>query len=226
MKLVENPFKKKLLGFFITILFVAYYNDASFANKAGSPLLKSFLTDTTVVITPKESRIFYAGMRNPITISVKGVSLQNIMVSIDNGTISGQNGEYNVSPRRWGNATITVSIEDRIIHQEAFRVKLVPPPVACVAGLQGESAATKAQLQKAGGLSVYMPGFYSLYTVSKFSMSSNAGSAASNSDKFTEQQLKIIQKTTVGKTLYFGDIHATGADGTRRKLSTFSIKIK
>jgi len=230
--------KKELHGYkfapFVLLFFILIFTslgEIALPNQPTVLFTHSGISDTIVVITPKKSRVFYHGMQNPIVIAVKGMKISNIKISIDNGTIKGQNGEYNVSPSKWGNVTIYVAVGNKIIHKQAFRVKSIPDPVACVNGFSGKSALTKAEIIDAAGLVVNMFGFEFApsFKITHFTLSASGTYSeplSSSSNRFTNEQLAIIKNAKRGSTIYFGNIHAVGSDGSSRKLPTFRIKLK
>ncbi|MFO7657751.1 MAG: GldM family protein, partial [Bacteroidales bacterium] len=89
-------------------------------------------TNTVTAVAPVKMNVLYIGVDNPVKIAASGYRSSKLEASIDNGTISGSNGEYIVRPEKPGKAMITVSIKGKTIQQSQFRVKTVPDPVAAI----------------------------------------------------------------------------------------------
>ena len=80
-----------------------------------------------VAVSADRNNILYLDMDNPITIAAENSTSQSLVVNIDNGEISGQNGLYNCRPKSIGPAIITVSIKQdgklKLIATKTFRAK-------------------------------------------------------------------------------------------------------
>lgn len=82
----------------------------------------------TIAVSADKNNIVYIGMENPITIAAENNSSQSLIVTTDNGTISGQNGRYIYLPKSIGKANIYVQLKKgnqpaRKLTQFNFRVK-------------------------------------------------------------------------------------------------------
>ncbi len=106
-----------------------------------------------VVVSPTAMNVFYVGLDNPVDISVSGG--ENVTATMTNGTIKkgttkGFRGSFIASPRTPGtmsNITVTAVVNDvrRSFPPIEFRVQIVPPPVAKVAG-KNSGAIAKSML--------------------------------------------------------------------------------
>lgn len=194
-------------------------------------------TNTASAVTAVElvkMNVIYIGVENPVKIAVSGLEAQDIEVSIDNGTITGKDGEYLIRPGSVGMANLLVSHKGQEIQKTRLRVKSVPDPVAGI--LKGTEVVkageiSKHELLEAGGITSTLRNFdFDLsFSVVSFVLSvSETGSSRtepSSSDRFTDSQLELIHSLKKGQELTVEDVYATGPDGNKRKLNSFVLKI-
>jgi hypothetical protein len=94
--------------------------------------LFSFFTSYSQPLAPTPSigadkmNVVYLGLENPLTIGTS-TSWDNVLVSTDNGTISGTGAHRILRPTQIGSANITVVVGKKI-STFSFRVKRVPDP--------------------------------------------------------------------------------------------------
>jgi hypothetical protein len=188
---------------------------------------------TVGAIAPTRMNVFYLGVDNPLEISISGQKSEELEVTTDNGKIEGSNGSYTIRPVKTGRAVVTVFAKGKKVKESEFRVKIVPDPVAKVAGKNGGTI-KKSVLMSQEGVTAEMENFdFDLsFKVTEFTISTIDNGyvieSTSHSDKFTPEQRNLIQKLPAdsGKNIYFQDIKAQGPDGTTRKLSTVNFRIK
>lgn len=95
--------------------------------------LFSFFTSHSQPLAPSPSigankmNVVYLGLENPLTIGTS-TSWDNVLVSTDNGTISGTGAHRILRPERVGQAIITVVAKNHV-STFPFRVKHVPNPI-------------------------------------------------------------------------------------------------
>jgi hypothetical protein len=186
--------------------------------------------------------VLYLGVENPVKIAVSGYETSEIDVSINNGTISGSNGEYLVLPKESGSATILISSKGKEIQKMQLRVKVVPDPIVLIKTLKGElpvsitgGPISKTDLLNAGGISVEMRNFdFDLeFKIISFEISGifviDKGAFEeteySKSDRFTEKQISLIGRLVKDQKFYIENIISIGPDGKERKLNSVVFKI-
>jgi beta-lactamase regulating signal transducer with metallopeptidase domain len=193
---------------------------------------------TAVALT--RANMLYIGVENPVNISVSGYSANEITVSIDNGSIEGRNGEYVIKPKTPGKAVVIVSAEGKVVKENEFRVSYLPQPVVALAHAPGSMLVkggdiTKDALLKAGGIiatvensDVDIPIKVSSFTISVINSGNmQVTSASSNQDKYSADQVKLVQSLAEGQRLIVDEITASGPDGRARKMPSsmvFTIK--
>ncbi len=183
-------------------------------------------------VSPTKMNILYIGVDNPVSIAVTGADYGKVVAEIDNGKISGENGNYMVRVKKPGVVTISVKVGDDVVSDHKFRVKQVPDPVAIVKGNWGKTVLSKQELLDAGGIEVLLANFdFALkFNVVSFRIATTMEGfeleARANDNKFSKGQIDLIQKMEKGQKFYIEDIKAKGPDGSIRNLGALSIRIK
>lgn len=188
-------------------------------------------TNVVTAVEPVRMNVLYIGVDNPIKIAASGYEPSELLVSIDNGTISGTNGEYTIHPKQRGPAVITVSCKGKEIQKTTFRVKYIPDPVAKIGGKRNDSV-DKGYLLKQEQVTADIENFDfdASFDIVGFTVSAYIHKIAeeyiSESGKITPEQRSLIEKLESGGIVYFQDIKCKGSDGMIRNLSTVYFKIK
>lgn len=97
-----------------------------------------------VVVSPTKMNVLYRGVKNPIAISVPGVAPDDVVATIDGGTLrpDAKAGKGNYIAEVAGGTTAKVRVsakmdgKTRPMGDFEFRVKEVPNPVGTIAGVQ------------------------------------------------------------------------------------------
>jgi hypothetical protein len=165
-----------------------------------------------------------------VNISVSEYAADDITVSIDNGSITGKNGEYIVKPHTAGKAMITVSAKGKTIKETEFRVKFLPPPVVVLKPFPGNTGLikggniSKEELLKADGIKITIENSeYELpMKVASFDLVVRAAdksvvkSVSTTQDKYSAEQVNLIKSLDKGQKVYIENIVTTGPGGNRK----------
>ena len=190
----------------------------------------------SMTVSPTKMNVFYAGLDNPVSISVPGISASNIKVSITNGNIQpGQDGNYIVRPEKIGVIsviTVKAQVDGTIndIGSTPFRVKRVPDPVASVAG-KIEGAISKNELMAQDGVLAKIPDFdfeMNFKVISFVVSTSKAGfivDKPTKGNRFSQEQKDLMKGLNPGSRLYIESIVVKGDDGTTRNLPSISFRL-
>ncbi len=206
--------------------------------KIKKPFSKSYeVAAAQAVVSPTKMNVFYLGLPNPVDISVSGVQPDKISASINNGSIRrGRGGGWVVKPGRVGDCRVTVyaEIEDerKPMGSKEFRIKVVPDPVAKVAGKIGGEI-TRGELQAQSIVSAELPDFlFDLkFDVVKFNVytTDRAGfvqEASSNNNRITKEQKDIIRGLKRNQKVYFEEIKVKKPGGIVVDVPSINLKIK
>jgi len=194
-----------------------------------------------LVVSPTKMNVFYYGVDNPVEISVPGIPSENITPQFSNGVITKDPksaGGWVVRPARAdgrGTETFisviaTIDGKKKEMGKKNFRVKMVPDPVAKVAGQSG-GFISKVMLTATNGVAAEIENFdFEMpFTVTSFTTSmivkNYLQEYPSTSNKFTDQQVGLFKNLRKGDKVYFEDIKAKGPDKTTRNLPALVFRI-
>ena len=190
----------------------------------------------SMTVSPTKMNVFYQGLDNPVSISVPGISANNLIPSITNGTIQkGPDGGYFVRPDKIGvESRITVSAmidgQSKVIGSTPFRVKKVPDPLAYVAG-KIEGTISKTELLAQQGVLAKIPDFdfEMKFIVQSFNISTSKGGfivdKPTKGNRFSQDQIDLMKGLNTGNRLYIENIVVKGDDGSTRSLPPINFKI-
>ena len=189
----------------------------------------------SMTVSPTKMNVFYAGLDNPVSVSVPGISPSNVKVTITNGSIQPAIDGYIVRPDKVGvESVISVNAiidgTPKLIGTTKFRVKRVPDPVASVAN-KIDGAITKNELLAQDGVAAKIPDFdfQMNFKVTSFVVSTSKGSfivdKPTNGNRFSQEQLDLMKGLNPGARLYIERIVVKGDDGSIRNLPAISFKI-
>lgn len=204
--------------------------------------------EPTAIISADMMNVLYAGIDNPISVSVPGVPTQNISVSINNGQLKKQGNGWVVKPTKVGvNCDISVSAKmadgkTQRIGAKPFRVKALPPPIGYIEYTQqggtkgkykGSTPIPKSQLIGSSGIRAELDDAdldvrYSVlgFEMTFFDSMGNGRVEISNSNRWSEKQLDFMRKTRKGQRFYISKIRAKGPDGLERVLPTIEVIVR
>ena len=182
--------------------------------------------------------VLYAGVENPVSISVSGISPEEIIPTISCGTLT-----YLPDYREWvarvpgscQEARITVQAridgQIRMMGSVAFRVKGLPEPRALIAN-RDQGLVSKEVLIAAGKLEVRFPDdfdFYYPYKITSFKLSLQRGFKdyewVSESALLSPEMIEQLKRTNRGQKVVFSEIRASGPDQAVSELREFSLTI-
>jgi gliding motility-associated protein GldM len=203
--------------------------------------------EPNAVVSPTAMNIMYAGIANPIDISIPGYGSDKVRITrVVNGTSARErirNPRGELFPGDWSITPTTAGkpVQIHIAAQEAngslktyppkeFRVKNLPAPIAKLGG-KISGRIDRAALLAEKGIVASLPDadFYIVYNVVGFSIlyTDNTGDhfAESTNWQFTQQQRDLLNRLTRGKTLVVTNIKAVGPDKKIHELPAITLQI-
>jgi beta-lactamase regulating signal transducer with metallopeptidase domain len=199
----------------------------------------AFVNGQTVSETPvtavalTKANVVYIGIENPVNISVAGYKANEIAVAIDNGTITGDNGEYVIKVAKPGKAVITVKAGGKVVKETIFDAKFLSDPEVAISSpgsgrLIKGGRISKEALLAAGSIvitvenaKVNIPFKVVSFTMSIITNAHVQGmTATATNDRFSPEQIKLIQSMTTDQRIIIDDIIAAGPDGKARKMAS------
>jgi gliding motility-associated protein GldM len=217
----------------------------------GSITRHPFESEYTVIepmatVSATMMNVLYAGIDNPISISVPGVTMSQVSATMSNGTLTRSGDHWIARPAGVGKeavVTVTANIDGHqsTVATSTFRVRKLPDPTAYIAfndgkgntdHYKGSKPFSKTLLLAAGGLEAAIDDglldtkfrVLSFETVIFDSMG-NAMPEVSDGANFSARQKQAFQRLQRGKRFYISRIKAVGPDGITRDLSPMEVII-
>lgn len=215
----------------------------------GSTERRPFSSSYTVIepmvtISPTMMNVLYAGIDNPISISVPGVPMNAVQATMTNGSLTRHGDTWIARPGKVGSEAVVTVTAQMYGHSQnmgsmTFRVRKLPDPTAFIAlkGAEGTvqykgtpRRISKAALMGADGLSAALDdGILNItYTVVSFSTiffdsMGNAMPENSNGAQFSSRQKERFRQLKPGKSFFISGIKAKGPDGITRDISPMEV---
>ena len=203
------------------------------------------VVEPMATISPTMMNVLYAGIDNPISISVPGVPMGSVQASISNGTLTRNGDTWIARVSKVGSeadisVTATLDGKSQSVGSMKFRVRKLPDPTPYISIPGGEGGAvhykgtpkriSKAQLLRASGLSAAIDDdiLNVTYKVLSFQMvffdqMGNAMPENSSGSSFSQRQIEKIRQLKPGKSFFISNVKATGPDGVTRDISPMEV---
>lgn len=200
--------------------------------------------EPTATVSATMMNVLYAGINNPISISVPGVAQNAVSATMTNGSLTRSGDHWNAHPTRVGAEcviTVTATLEGRsqTVSTSTFRVRKLPDPTAYIAykdskgnenHYKGSKPFVKSLLLAADGLDAAIDDdllnvHYSVvnFETIVFDSMGNAMPEKSAGSRFSERQKTSFRRLSRGKRFYITRIRAKGPDGIVRDLSPMEV---
>ncbi len=203
------------------------------------------VVNPTATVSATMMNVLYAGIDNPISISVPGVASSAVSASINNGTLT-KNGDggWVARPSKVGSdadITVSASISGKIqpVNTVSFRVRKLPDPTPYIiySDENGEKQRYKGSVPiakrvllstKSIGAAIddelldvpfTVIGFETL----SFDSMGNAIPEVSKGSEFSSRQMDMIKRIKRGGRFYISRVRAIGPDGIERLLSPIEV---
>ncbi|MBI4648123.1 MAG: gliding motility protein GldM [Bacteroidia bacterium] len=198
------------------------------------------------VVSPTKMNVLYRGIDNPVSISAAGVSAEDIVASISNGTLASQGGgNFIARPGSGDKSSVSVSAKmgktSRQMGQPfEFRVKDVPDPVPTLMirdpGKPEQKLSGIIKLKQLGSANLDIVAllenfaFDLSFVITKFKlvMQTPGGDYVeyeATGNKFTAKQKEMMKVARANQRISFEGINAKGPDGKNRSLPNIGYKV-
>lgn len=213
---------------------------------------REFSSSYTVIepmatISPTMMNVLYAGIENPISISVPGVAMNSVNATMTNGTLTRKGDQWMAHPGKVGSEaviSVTAQIDGRsqAVGSMTFRVRKLPDPTPYIPikDAQGNiihykgspKRISKAALMAAETLGAAIDDdlLNVSYSVVSFStvfldQMGNAIPEVSNGAAFSPRQKEQFKRLKPGKTFFISDVKAKGPDGITRDIPPLQVAL-
>lgn len=189
--------------------------------------------------------VFYIGVPNPVTVSAAGYSMEDIELSIPGSdaviTKGDALGKYNVTLKKQGKVTAIISARTKEsgvkqVGTQEIRVKMIPDPIAEVAGLSGSVGIPSNRMRVIPGINAALKNFdfdvrfqvvnYDFTYLQKRQDPVGPISVSGPLFASNKQVSDVIAKCKPGDKIFLENIKARGPDGFIRTLNTIIITIQ
>ncbi|WP_279129701.1 gliding motility protein GldM [Muribaculum intestinale] len=200
--------------------------------------------EPTATISATMMNVLYAGIDNPMSISVPGIAPSAISASMTNGTLSRHGDSWVARPGKVGTeavVTVTANIDGRpqTVATTSFRVRKLPDPAPFISytdskghqeRYKGSKPFPKTLLLQAPGIEAAIDDdllnvsyrVLSFETVFFDSMG-NAIPEVSQGSQFSQRQKDSFRRLQRGKRFYISRVKAIGPDGIERDLAPMEV---
>lgn len=192
-------------------------------------------------IQVEDANVLYLSEDNKLTISVPGMSNDQLRVTSDNGTLTKSGSSWIAKPTKLGEMNISVyNASNSLIDKKPFRVRRLPDPTPyfeyadanknVVRYKSGTRITRNAMLAVSSLRASIDDGLLDRqFTVLSFNVVtySNIGnriSSPSSGGNFTEDQMKLIRQLDRGRTLLITDVKVRGRDGADRNIASLEVR--
>lgn len=198
-------------------------------------------------ISPTLMNVLYAGIDNPISISVPGMPMNALSATMTNGTLSRSGDHWIARPTKVGeNAVISVSASTdghtQSVGSMTFRIRQLPDPTAFISMTDASGnpvsykgaprRISKAALMGAEGLSASIDdGILDIaFSIVSFStvfydQMGNAIPEVSDGSRFSNRQKEQFKRLKNGRNFFISNIKAKGPDGITRNISPMEVAL-
>lgn len=191
-----------------------------------------------LTVSADNMNVFYAGLDNPVSVSVPGIPNERLSVVMINGTIQPRgNGKYNVKVMNGTESTVSVFAtmgngEKRNMGTLKFRVKRVPKPTLRYGGLTSDGVLSKGEIEANKGVVAFYENFDFQATckITSFTLNIITNGPVEEypmkSNVFDTRMQDRFKKLRRGDRLMFSDVMVLGPDAKIVKASGFIVKVR
>ena len=203
-----------------------------------------FVSEPMATVSNTMMNVMYAGIDNPVSISVPGIASSQISASMTNGTLTRQGGGWVARPTKVDqDAVISVSAtqdgRSMRVSEMAFHVRRLPDPTPYLIykdasgnshRYKGGVPISKSAVLNSGGLYAAIDdGLLNVefkvnsFRIDIFDSMGNDIPEDSQSAQFSERQLAKLRALQKGKTFFITRVKAVGPDGIERTLAPIQV---
>ncbi len=211
------------------------------------PFASSYtVVEPTATVSATMMNVMYAGISNPVSISVPGVPNNAVQATMSNGTLTRTDEGWDARPANVGEdavITVTATIDGttQTVAAHTFRVRRLPDPTPYIPytdangqtqHYKGGKPFSKGLLRSATTLGAAIDdGLLNVafevtsFEIVTFDQMGNALLEKSEGANFSKRQNDAINRLSRGKRFYISNIKAIGPDGVTRDLSPIEVLV-
>lgn len=201
-----------------------------------------FVAEPVAVVSLTKMNVVYAGIDNPVSISVPGVASNLVSATIPGGggSISkdpnGKAGDYIIRANKLGKITVQVEAKtdgktSRVMGTQEIRVKKIPTPVLKIGNYKSGATVTKNELQAIGQVRAVMEDFdfqLPALKITSFDFQvSNSGKMdiQGKGNRLSPEMTSMLNNAKRGQKVYISNVVVKTPDGVTHTLeASFRLK--
>lgn len=198
-------------------------------------------------ISPTLMNVLYAGIENPISISVPGVAMNGVDASMTNGSLTRKGDSWVARPAQVGSEAVisvfaTIDGRKQQVGSMNFRVRKLPDPLPYIPikDAQGNPVEykgvpqrlSKAQLMAAETIGAAIDDnllnvSYSVesFATTFFDSMGNAIPEVSEGNRFSARQKEQFRRLKPGSRFFISNVKAKGPDGITRNIPPLEVQL-
>ncbi len=187
----------------------------------------------SATVSADKMNVFYIGVDNPVSVTVAGVSSNDVKASCVGCNMNGGKGKYTVTASKPGEATVSVSGGGLPSTPFKFRVKRIPDPMARLSKSNG-GAMGNGEFKAQGGVGAFLDNFdfeatckiqgYNLTFVAK---RQDPVESVNGGARYNAKSKRLVGQAKPGDIYYFDNVKAKcPGDKVGRKINSMVFKIK
>ncbi len=197
-------------------------------------IIKESIT-STISCSPDSLSYIYRGIPNEVSISVSGITFENIIVHCSKcDEIIRYKDKFGVWPITFGNITLDIykkvnETDSIYIGAIRYKVKEIPGPYAMVGG-QKKGNIDKTKLLVQWGVITIIDKVCAKFPVLSFDFEYDINGeyrtiTNPSSGQFTSEMVEAIKQLPPSSRVYFSNIKVKGPDQTIRYITGISLKV-
>jgi gliding motility-associated protein GldM len=214
---------------------VRYFNQITGKEEVLNYDVKYVVGSANTSIALTEMNVLYSGWPNKVSIAASGAGDDKVNASISVGSLAKEgNGNYIATvPAGAQEATITVTVDGKLMGAQKFRIRRIPDPVATVGGVMSNENMPAGQFRAQGGVGAFIKDFPLdlKYTVTSFTLTADDENgdiqeAPCTGNTWSPKALSIIRGLSGGRTVTIDNVRVQCPDGQNRKIPGLVYYIK
>lgn len=188
----------------------------------------------SAAVSLDKMNVFYIGVENPVSINAAGLKNTDLQVSLSNGNISGNNGEYIVKVLNDGGSTLTITGKNgKKLSVKNYRTKWIPDPEPRIGNHKSGKMISAAEMQVQKGVRAWLENFdfnasFDVidYTVGIVPKNDFLFTLENHGQLFEKRITDALKKIKAGDMVFVENIRVKGPDNKIRTLNSISYRIK
>jgi hypothetical protein len=185
-----------------------------------------------MAIDPIQSHMLCVGVDNPIKIAISDIPNDKVQVFVDNGNITGSNGEYSIRPEKIAPCEITIQTKGQIIEKRIFKVMANEAPLNVQLAGKTSGDIELNQILTNPSFNIYFSNsdFYIVAEMKEFRfitiIDDKVKDIKATGGTLNSEIIKLLNKLSSGSEFFIQGIKVKCSDGQQRDVPSMCFKLK